>query len=53
MSALFLDVSLTKKGLENYDQVVESIYQYCNNLRDAGPQEWLWRENNKVGEMQF
>lgn len=31
-----VDVSLTKKGLENYERVIEAIFQYAQIVRDRG-----------------
>jgi len=48
-----VDIHLTKKGLENYEKVVEAIFQFSQNVRDLGPQEYIYNENNDLGKMQF
>lgn len=52
-SNFYVDISLTKKGLANYEQVVEAVFQYANKIREAGPQEYIFKENNDLGKMQF
>jgi len=52
-SNFYVDISLTKKGLENYEQVVEAVFQYAKTIRDAQPQEYIYKENNDLGKMQF
>jgi len=41
-SNFYVDISLTKKGLANYEQVVEAVFQYANKIREAGPQEYIF-----------
>jgi len=36
-SNFYVDISLTKKGLENHEQVIEAVFQYAQRIRDAGP----------------
>lgn len=51
ISNLVVSVDLTKKGLENYDTVIEAVFQYLNNLKE--PQEYVFEEYRKIGEMTF
>ena len=52
-STFSVDITLTKKGLENYDKVIESIFQYAQKIREAGPQEFIFKECKDLGLMQF
>ena len=52
-SQFYVDISLTKKGLANYEQVVEAVFQYANKIKEAGPQQRLFQENNDLGKMRF
>ena len=36
------DIRLTAKGLAEYPRVLELVYSYLKQLREAGPQEWLF-----------
>lgn len=48
-----VNIKLTKKGLENYDKVVEATFQYLNKLKESGPQERIFKEINEIGYMSF
>jgi insulysin len=37
ISAFMIDIYLTKKGLAQYERVIEAVFQYAQRLRDAGP----------------
>jgi insulysin len=52
-SNFYVDISLTKKGLENYEKVVEAVFEYAKKINLAGPQEYIYSENNDLGKMQF
>jgi insulysin len=32
-STFNVDITLTKKGLENYEKVIESVFQYAQKIR--------------------
>lgn len=48
-----VDISLTKKGLENYEQVIASVFQYARLVRDRGVQDYVFQETKRVGELEF
>jgi secreted Zn-dependent insulinase-like peptidase len=48
-----ITVTLTKKGLANYQKVIAAIFKYAQRLRDGGAQEWVFEEKKKIGQMQF
>jgi protease-3 len=43
-SILQLELTLTKKGLENSDEVLAAVFAFAKILRDAGPQENVFEE---------
>jgi insulysin len=53
ISTFRLEIVLTKKGLENYEKVIEACFQYAQKLKEAGPQEWVFKELQDLGTMQF
>jgi len=53
MTTFEIEITLTKKGLENYENVIEATYQYLNELRKKGPSEQFWIDQKNVGEMNF
>jgi insulysin len=48
-----VDITLTKKGLENYEKVIESVFQYSQIVRDRGVQDYIFNEFKRVGEIEF
>ena len=52
-SAFLMDVTLTKKGLQEYERVVEAVFQYAQIVRDKGVQEYVFEECKRVGELNF
>ena len=52
-SYFMINIDLTKKGLANYEQVIEACYQFNQNLRDAGPQQYMFDELLDVGKINF
>jgi insulysin len=53
MSMFEIEVTLTKKGLQNWEQVIEITFKYLNNIREAGPQEYFFNECKDIGELSF
>ena len=35
-STFMVEVVLTKKGIENYENVVEAVFQYAQIIKEAG-----------------
>jgi insulysin len=52
-STFSVDITLTKKGLENHEKVIEALFQYAQRIKDAGPQEYIFDECKDLGLMQF
>lgn len=48
-----IEITLTKKGLQNYETVVEATYQYLNELKKKGPSEEFFLDQKNVGKMNF
>lgn len=46
-------MELTDIGLENVDDVISIVYAYIHLLKSKGPQEWIYKEEKEVGDMQF
>ena len=40
-------------SIEHTDEIISMIFDYLNLLRKAGPQERIWREEQKIQEMKF
>lgn len=52
-SDVHITVTLTKKGLENWKDVVTVIGAYAKMLKEKGPQKWIFDEEKAVAEMGF
>ena len=48
-SDMTVSVTLTKKGLENYQKVVAAVFKYTQRLIEVGPQDWVFDELKTVG----
>ncbi|KAI1157274.1 peptidase M16 inactive domain-containing protein [Nemania serpens] len=46
-------VSLTKEGLKNYKEVVKVFFQYISLLRRTPPQEWIFKEQKQMADVNF
>ncbi|CAI2162512.1 19914_t:CDS:10 [Funneliformis geosporum] len=44
---------LTEDGLGNYENVLESIFQYIEMLRRKGPQKWIFEEVKSLNEISW
>ena len=52
-SNLTIQITLTAKGLERYEEVLEVTYKYLQMLRDNGPQQYFFDESKSIGKMRF
>uniref|UniRef100_A0A1J3GIJ4 Insulin-degrading enzyme n=1 Tax=Noccaea caerulescens TaxID=107243 RepID=A0A1J3GIJ4_NOCCA len=48
-----MSIYLTDSGLEKIYDIIGYIYQYLKLLRDASPQEWIFKELQDIGNMDF
>ncbi|XP_018441552.2 nardilysin-like [Raphanus sativus] len=48
-----MTIHLTDSGLEKIYDIIGYIYQYLKLLRDASPQEWIFKELQDIGNMDF
>ncbi|KAG6541670.1 hypothetical protein Mapa_016935 [Marchantia paleacea] len=48
-----VNIYLTVVGLDKVLDVVDFLYQYIKMLRDIGPQEWVFKELQSMGMMEF
>lgn len=53
ISTMMVDILLSKKGLENYEKVIEAVFHYFHKLQELGPQRYVYDECNDIGTMQF
>ncbi|CAB4312356.1 unnamed protein product [Prunus armeniaca] len=48
-----MTIRLTDSGLEKMFDVIGIVYQYIKLLREVSPQEWIFRELQDIGNMEF
>ena len=53
-SAFFtISIRLTPDGLEKYQEVVKTVFQYISMLKETPPQKWIMDEIMKMAEINF
>jgi len=52
-SSFTVDILLTKKGLENVNDVIAAVFKYTKRILDVGPQQFLFDECQKIGNLSF
>lgn len=52
-SMFSVSVSLTDKGVEQYERILQILFAYLNLLREEGPQERLFAEQARLAELGF
>ncbi len=50
---LQVTVVLTAKGLANWVQVVTAVVQYLTLMKREGPQEWIFRELQRIAQLEY
>ncbi|CAB4282047.1 unnamed protein product [Prunus armeniaca] len=48
-----VSILLTDSGLEKMFDIIGIVYQYIKLLRQVSPQEWIFRELQDIGNMEF
>jgi insulysin len=52
-SNLNIDITLTKKGLAEYERVIEAVFQYAQIVKQRGVQDYVFDEIKRIGEIEF
>ena len=52
-SMFMLEISLTHKGYQNYQQIMEYVFEYLFMLRKAGPIERIFKEIQQIEQIEF
>ena len=39
-----MEITLTDKGEQNYELVIETVYKFINQIKKEGPQEYIYKE---------
>jgi secreted Zn-dependent insulinase-like peptidase len=46
-------ITLTEKGVAEYDRVLQLLFAYLDLLREEGPKRWLYEEQSQLSELAF
>jgi insulysin len=52
-SLFTVNVSLTARGVENYQRVLQLLFAYTELLQEQGAQQWLYDEQSRLAELSF
>jgi secreted Zn-dependent insulinase-like peptidase len=52
-SLLSVSITLTEKGVDQYERVLQLLFSYTEMLRDKGPQDWLYGEASQLADLSF
>ncbi|XP_071560397.1 insulin-degrading enzyme-like [Temnothorax nylanderi] len=44
-------IALTEEGINHVDDIVQIMFQYINMLKKKGPQKWIYKEIQKISEI--
>lgn len=53
INSMNINVSLTKKGVENYDRILEMVFSYIDLLKKNGVEEYTFKENQAMAQINF
>ena len=48
-----VNITLTERGQQNPDRVLQLLFGYLDMLREQGPQQWLYDEQSRLAGLQF
>lgn len=48
-----VNVDLTEDGINHIEDITNSVFQYLNMLKEAGPQEWIFEELRDLSNTSF
>lgn len=48
-----LTITLSEKGLKEYEKVIEAVFLYATKIEEAGPKKYIFDEIKDTGIMNF
>ncbi|KAF2362602.1 Peptidase M16 N-terminal [Trinorchestia longiramus] len=48
-----VNVDLTEEGIDHVDDIAKATFQYLNLMREAGAQQWIFEELQKITSISF
>jgi len=52
-SLFSVGITLTERGVAERERVVQLLFAYLDMIRERGPQDWLFDEQRRLGDMNF
>ncbi|KAM5441709.1 metalloprotease [Microsporum ferrugineum] len=53
-SSLFnVSIRLTEDGLQHYQEVVKTVFQYISLIKERAPEQWIFDETKNLSEVDF
>lgn len=52
-SIFYIDTQLTRKGMQQYQRVLKTIFQYIAMLKENPPLSWIFDEMSRLSEIDF
>lgn len=52
-SNFYLDIHLTDKGIEQYEEVVKRVWAQIKLMKDKGPQEYIFKDYQRTNELHW
>ncbi|QFZ29606.1 putative A-factor-processing enzyme [Clavispora lusitaniae] len=52
-SLLMIELELTPSGLDHWQDIVVHIFEYLDMVKSFEPQQWLWKEESAMSEINF
>ncbi|WP_262500808.1 insulinase family protein [Pseudohalioglobus sediminis] len=52
-SLFSVSITLTEKGVDEYQRVLQLLFAYMDMLRQEGPRQWLYDEQARLAELAF
>ncbi|MAT91693.1 MAG: peptidase M16 [Halioglobus sp.] len=52
-SLFSVSITLTERGAEHHDRVLQLLFAYLDMLRAQGPRDWLYQEQSQLSQLGF
>ncbi len=53
MSLFFVNIELTKKGFQHIPEIISLVYEYIDQIKNIGIEEWRFNENKDIAGIFF
>ncbi|KAJ2654796.1 metalloprotease [Coemansia sp. RSA 1200] len=53
LSTFYIQVELTPLGTSHYQEVVKTVFEYLQMLREVGPQAWFYNEFSQIMKLDY